>query len=82
MNKSRIRRIAGNIIAGLLLYVLLLVAYFFAVLRYLGGWLSHLYRDDLTVYAFVCLGLVVVQAIFLDLVTTFLLNHLRVDQLE
>jgi hypothetical protein len=82
MNKLQIRNIAGNILLGLGVYSLLLIVYFLTVLRHLNGWLNQLYHNNLPVYAFVCLGLVIVQAVFLDFVTTFLLNYLRVERFE
>ncbi len=75
MAKRRMKRIARNIIIELLIYGAVVVAYFFLVLRYLQGWLGDLYGSNLTGYAFISLGLIVAQGIFLEIVTSFLLNH-------
>lgn len=71
-----------NYLIELALYATVVIAYFFVVLRYLGNWLNALYFENIVLYAFLCLGLIVVQGIFLDLVTSFLLNHLRLDRFD
>ncbi len=71
-----------NYLIELALYAFVVIAYFFAVLRFLGNWLNSLYHDNIILYAFLCLGLIVVQGIFLDLVTSFLLNNLRLDRFD
>jgi len=77
MAKKRLKRIVRNIIIELLIYGAVVIAYFFLVLRYLQGWLGHLYANTLTGYAFISLGLIVAQGVFLEIVTSFLLNHLQ-----
>ena len=81
-NKQIVRSIARNIIFELIIYSFLVGLYFFLVLRYLSGWLFDLFKNNLTVYAFVGLGLILIQGAFLDQVTSFLLNRLRLDRLE
>jgi len=80
MDRRRLRRGARTFLIELLLYGVVVVAYFFLVLRYLQMWLGNLYQNNLVTYAFVSLGVIVAQGIFLEIVTSFLLNHLRFGQ--
>ena len=80
MDRRRLRRRARTFLIELLLYGVVVVAYFFLVLRYLQSWLGNLYQNNLVTYAFVSLGVIVAQGIFLEIVTSFLLNHLRFGQ--
>jgi hypothetical protein len=58
----------------------LIIGYYLLVLRYLDEWLVGLFETRLVVYAFVGLGLILLQGVALDIVTTLLLRYLRVDQ--
>jgi hypothetical protein len=53
----------------LALYAVFVFAYFFAVLHFFHGWLKQLFDDHKTIYAVVALGLMVGQALLLELVT-------------
>jgi hypothetical protein len=66
----------------LILYSLLVIGYFFVALRFLGKPLEDLYIQDLTLYALVSLGLIVMQGVLLDFVVTFLLDFFGLDRLE
>jgi hypothetical protein len=81
-DKQIVRSIARSIVFELIIYSLLVGLYFFLVLRYLSGWLFELFQNNLTVYALIGLGLILIQGAFLDQVTSFLLNRLRLDRLE
>jgi NADH:ubiquinone oxidoreductase subunit H len=61
----------------LAIYTVLVVAYFFLVLHFLGGWLYHLETQHRYSYAFLAIGLIVGQAVILESVTTFLLRMIR-----
>jgi hypothetical protein len=76
------KRIIRNFAIELALYGILIVVYFIAVLSTLGSWLTNLYHTNLVVYAFVALILIVVQAVFLEAVTTFLIERLGLERLE
>ena len=47
MKNPKIRKMIGSFAIELLIYAVLVVAYFFAVLRLLGDPLSHLYSSNL-----------------------------------
>jgi hypothetical protein len=76
------RKIVRNFLLELVVYGALVVAYFILVLQSLGNWLTSLYNNNLTVYAVVALVLIVVQAVILEKVTTFLIERLGLERLE
>jgi hypothetical protein len=59
------------------IYSVLVVAYFLFVLHFLGGWLKDLFDHHRWEYAFVALGLMLGQAVVLEMVTTLLLRFTR-----
>jgi hypothetical protein len=63
-----------NFAIELVVYAILVAAYFFLVLRTLGPWLTDLYDNNLRVYAVAALVLIVVQAVILEAVTSFKRN--------
>ena len=58
-------------------YAVFVFAYFFLVLHFLGGWLKHVFDQNKTTYAFVALGLIIVQGVGLEILTTALLRVIR-----
>ena len=56
----------------LLVYSVLVVGYFFLVLRLLADWIARLYEADRQLYAAAALVLIVGQGIALELLTTAL----------
>lgn len=71
-----------NFAIEVLIYTALVVGYFLLVLRLLGEPLKKLFTDHLTLYAFAALALIVVQGVVLELLTSFLVNRLRLERLE
>ncbi len=61
----------------LVVYAALVVAYFFLVLHFLGGWLYRLEAHHRYTYAIIAILLIIGQAVVLESVTTFLLRMLR-----
>ena len=62
----------------LLLYSGLVTVYFFAVLHFLGDWLSGLFHEHRKGYSFVALVLIIVQGVVLESLTRFLLRFIRI----
>lgn len=71
-----------NFAIEVLIYAVLIVGYFLLVLRFLGVPLYKLYTNNLILYAFVALALIVVQAAALEWITSFLVDRLGLDRLE
>lgn len=82
MKKQKPHLLIRNFLVELILYGILVVGYFFLVLQLLGEPLAELFRSNLVVYAFLSLGLIVVQGSVLEVITSFLLEQLQLDKLE
>lgn len=80
--RPNLPKLVRNFIIELVVYGILLVIYFFAVLRFLGGMLENLYLNNATLYAFIGLALIITQAVVLEAVTSYLIRILRLDRLE
>jgi len=78
----RVRVLVRNFAIEVLIYAALIVGYFLLVLRFLAGPLENLYTNNLTLYAFVALAVIVAQAVVLEGVTSFLLSRLGLERLE
>ena len=64
----------------LLLYAILLVAYFAFVLHYLGGWLKELFDHDRRLFAVMALVVMIGQTLGLGAVSSLLVWLLRVKK--
>ena len=80
--QSDTRLLLRNFAIELIVYAILVVAYFFLILRTLGPWLTDLYDSNLRVYAVASLVLIVVQAVILEAITSFLIDRLGLERLE
>ncbi len=80
--KGNPRSLLRNFILEMILYGVLVVAYFLAVLRFLGEPLMELYESSLPLYAVVALILIVAQGVVLEWVTSFLINLLGLERIE
>jgi hypothetical protein len=75
--KAEARKALISFSIEIVIYAGLVVAYFFLVLHFLGGWLSHLDKQNIKLYGLVSIGLIIGQAVVLEMVTTFLIRLLR-----
>jgi len=78
----QMRQLLRNFVIEVLVYAVLVVAYFFLVLRLLGKPLQQLFSANLVLYAFVALGLIVVQSAVLEVITSFLISRLGMERLK
>jgi hypothetical protein len=76
------KRILVNFLTEVFIYGLLLFIYFLAVLRLLGKPLNELFNLNPLVYALATLLLIVVQAVVLEYVTSFMLKLLKLEAME
>ena len=58
----------------LVIYGVLVTAYFFLVLHYLGGWLKDMFDTHRQGYALVALALIIGQGVVLEILTSFLVK--------
>ncbi len=61
----------------LVIYAILVTAYMFLILHFFTGLLVDLFKSDRVMYAALALALIVFQGIFLETVTTFLIERLE-----
>jgi hypothetical protein len=82
MKNPKVRKLVINFAIELVVYGLLVLAYFLLVLRYLNEILTDLYNNHLITYAFLGLGLVVAQGVVLEFITSFIISKLRLERLD
>jgi hypothetical protein len=82
LDKSGKRAFIRNFLIEIVVYAVLVVGYFFLVLRLLGEYLKTLVEGNPSLYAFVALGLIVAQGALLEVVTSFLVSRLGLERWE
>ncbi|MBN1954172.1 MAG: hypothetical protein JW900_03880 [Anaerolineae bacterium] len=82
MRRQRILIIVRDFAIELVVYGVLVAAYAYGALQLLGRPLQQLFDHQLAAYAVVGLLLIVSQAVLLDIITTFLLDRLKLGRLE
>ena len=82
MENPRIWILIRNFGIELIIYGLLVVGYFYLVLRLLGEPLRTLFERNLVLYSVVALALIVAQSVLLEAVTSFLLSRLKLERFE
>ncbi len=80
MKKLEPRILFRNLLIEIIIYSAMIFGYYLMVLRYLGDWLMSIFQSNLVLYAVTGLGLIVVQAAFLGMVTSFLMKYIKLDQ--
>ncbi len=82
MNKQERLRSLRSIGIELLVYGALVTLYALGVLQFLADPLADLYENNLTLYAWVALALIVIQGVVLEGLTSFLLNRLQLARFD
>ena len=59
----------------LLVYTALVVVYFLVILRFLGKLLENTFHENLVVYTVLVLVLIIGQGVFLEYVTSFIIDR-------
>jgi hypothetical protein len=80
--RLNIKLFMRNFVIELVLYGSLVVGYFLLALRYLNTYLTNVFHDNLLAYAVLALVLIIAQGVLLDSLTSFLLNKIKLEQLE
>ena len=80
--ESNVKMLLRNFIVELVIYGILVVLYFYFILRYLETYLTELFARNLTAYAIIGLLLIVLQGALLDAVTSFLLSQIKLDRFD
>lgn len=82
MDNPEVKIVVRNFAIEVFVYAVLVIVYFFFVLRWLAEPLNQLFHNNLLVYAFASLGLIVAQGVLLEFITSGLLDRLGLDRLE
>ena len=82
LKRPALRTLVLNFAIEVLIYGVLVLGYFFLVLRLLGEPLLLLYKNNLVLYAFAALALIVVQGAVLEIITSFMMGRLGLDRLD
>lgn len=80
MKKLEPRKLFRNLLIEIIIYSALIFGYYMLVLRFLDDWLLSLLQSNLVLYSFFGLGLIIIQAVLLDFVTSFLMKYIKLDQ--
>lgn len=81
MEGRKTRTLIRNFVIELSVYAVLVIGYFFVVLRFLADPLNALFHTNLTLYGVLALGLILVQGVVLEVITSFLLERLGLELL-
>jgi hypothetical protein len=82
LRDSRTRILVRNFVFEMVIYAVLVAGYFFLALRLLGNPLKQLFTDNLVLYAFVALLLIVAQGLLLEVITSAIIRWLKLERLE
>jgi len=82
LKRPQIWILIRNFVIEMVIYGLLVVAYFFLILRLLGDPLKSLFDQNMLLYALVALGLIVIQSVLLEMITSFLVGRLKLERLD
>ena len=80
MKKMEPRKLFRNMLFEIVIYSLLIFGYYLLALRWLGDWIASVFYSNLYLYSAVCLGLIITQAVLLDILTAFLMKYIKLDQ--
>lgn len=75
--KREFEKALRSFLVEFVVYAVLVAAYYFFVLHFLGSWLNDLFGHHRGMYAAVALGLIIGQGVLLDAVTHFLLALIK-----
>ena len=69
-----------NLLIEIVIYSALIFGYYLLVLRYLADWLMKIFNTNLVYYAIIGLGMIFIQAVLLDFITSYLMKLIKTDQ--
>ena len=82
LNEPDFKKLIRNFAIEVLIYAVLVVGYFFLVLRFLADPLEKLFQNNLALYSIVALLLILAQGVLLEAVTSFIVGWAGLDKLE
>jgi hypothetical protein len=82
VRNHNLKLLIRNFAIEMVVYSVLLVAYFYLALRFLGEPLKQMYETRMVVYAILALVLIVAQAVMLEALTSVIVRWLGLERLE
>jgi hypothetical protein len=79
---SEKRRKIRNFLVEMVIYSIMVAIYLYLVITYLAEWLVSLYDNNLVVYAILALIFIIAQSVFLDSLTSFIMDRLGLERLS
>jgi hypothetical protein len=76
------KKMLRNFLIEVGIYAVLVILYFFLVLRFLGDFLMELFVARPVLYAFLGLILILAQGVLLERITSFLMERLNLIRTE
>ena len=80
MKKMEPRKLFRNMLIEIIIYSLLIFGYYLLALRWMGDWMASVFNSNLYLYAFSGLFLIITQAVLLEMLTSFLMKYIKLDQ--
>lgn len=80
MKKMEPIKLIRNLLVEIIIYSILIIGYYFLVLRWLDDWLLTIFDSNLVNYSLVGISLIFTQAVLLDFVTSYLMKIIKLDQ--
>lgn len=80
MKKLEPKKLLRNLLAEIIIYGFLIAGYYLLILRWLDDWLMTIFNTNLVYYSIVGLGMIFIQAVILDFVTSYLMKYVKLDQ--
>jgi uncharacterized membrane protein YvlD (DUF360 family) len=80
MKKQEPKILLRNLLVEIIIYSILIFGYYLLVLRWLDDWLMEVFSTNLVFYAIAGLGMIFIQAVVLDFVTSYLMKYVKLDQ--
>ena len=80
MKKLKPKILLRNLLIQIIIYGFLVFLYYILVLRWLDDWLMTYFETNLVYYSLVGVGLIFIQAVLLDFVTSYLMKFIKLDQ--
>ena len=79
---AKLQALLRNFLIELILYSALVIGYFVVVLQLFSEYLTRLFHNNLVLYAFVALFLIVAQGVLLDWLTSFLVDKVKLARMK
>lgn len=81
-DKAGLKNLLRNFLLESAIYGVLLIIYFYLVLRLLNNMLTNLFDKNLVAYSILALALIIGQGVLLERISSFILDQIKIDRME